>query len=137
MDTGMPYHAVTINVNRKVRKSPIVIEGDREGVSATAYTREKVVDAEGNPVLDEESKPIYQYTEVTEVPYKTKIYLKVNLPEGVTQNYLNVANGPTDWDNKDSGATPGVFVTNSDGYIEVNSGVMNNMDFGIKVSVSP
>lgn len=132
---GMPYHAVTINVNRKVRKSPIVIEGDREGVSATAYTREAVVDAEGNPVLDEESKPIYQYTEVTEVPYKTKIYLKVNLPEGVTQNYLNVANGPTDWDNKDSGATPGVFVTNADGYIEVNSGVMNNMDFGIKVSV--
>ena len=132
---GMPYHAVTINVNRKVRKSPIVIEGDREGVSATAYTREAVVDAEGNPVLDEENKPIYQYTEVTEVPYETKIYLKVNLPEGVTQNYLNVANGPTDWDNKDSGATPGVFVTNADGYIEVNSGVMNNMDFGIKVSV--
>ena len=132
---GMPYHAVTINVNRKVRKSPIVIEGDREGVSATAYTREAVVDAEGNPVLDEESKPIYQYTEVTEVPYETKIYLKVNLPEGVTQNYLNVANGPTDYDNKDSGATPGVFVTNADGYIEVSSGVMNNMDFGIKVSV--
>ena len=132
---GMPYHAVTINVNRKVRKSPIVIEGDREGVSATAYTREAVVDAEGNPVLDEESKPIYQYTEVTEVPYETKIYLKVNLPEGVTQNYLNVANGPTDYDNKDSGATPGVFVTNADGYIEVNSGVMKNMDFGIKVSV--
>ena len=132
---GMPYHAVTINVNRKVRKSPIVIEGDREGVSATAYTREAVVDAEGNPVLDEENKPIYQYTEVTEVPYETKIYLKVNLPEGVTQNYLNVANGPTDYDNKDSGATPGVFVTNADGYIEVNSGVMKNMDFGIKVSV--
>lgn len=132
---GMPYHAVTINVNRKVRKSPIVIEGDREGVSATAYTREAVVDAEGNPVLDEESKPIYQYTEVTEVPYETKIYLKVNLPEGVTQNYLNVANGPTDYDNKDSGATPGLFTTNADGYIEVNSGVMNNMDFGIKVSV--
>ena len=57
---------------------------------------------------------------------RTSSRLKVNLPEGVTQNYLNVANGPTDWDNKDSGATPGVFVTNADGYIEVNSGVMKN-----------
>lgn len=132
---GMPYHGVTINVNRKVRKSPIVVEGDREGVSATAYTREAVLDAEGTPVVDEGGNPVYEYTPVTEASYETKVYIKVNLPEGVTENYLNVQNGPTDWDNKDSGATPGVFVKNADGYIEVSSGVMNNMDFGIKISV--
>lgn len=132
---GMPYHGVTINVNRKVRKSPIVVEGDREGVSATAYTREAVLDAEGTPVVDEGGNPVYEYTPVTEASYETKVYIKVNLPEGVTENYLNVQNGPTDWDNKDSGATPGVFVENADGYIEVSSGVMNNMDFGIKISV--
>lgn len=135
----VPYHKTVVSVTEKTRLAPIAITSDHEALTAKAYVREEKLDATGAPELDAEGQPILVYKEVTEVPYKANIYLKISTPEdgSVGLSYLTVQYGAGSTSKTDSGVNPSAFVENEDGYLASTRYFrMDDMDYGLAISLT-